>query len=80
MQRLYGSLLTYIDETMPRTGQSGLPADNVAKTIVHALTAKTPKTRYVVTKPGLSLLIHLFRLLPDRTRDRLLRQSLPKYP
>ena len=79
-QRLYGSLLTYVEDSMPRTGQSGLPADNVAKAVVHALTAKTPKTRYVVTKPGLSLMIHLFRLLPDRTRDRLLRQSLPKYP
>ncbi len=80
MQRLYGPLLTYVDDSMPRTGQSGLPADNVAKTVVHALTARTPKTRYVVTKPGLSLLTRLLRLLPDRTRDRLLRQSLPKYP
>ena len=80
MQRLYGPLLTYVEDSMPRTGQSGLPADNVAKTVVHALTARTPKTRYVVTKPGLSLLTRLLRLLPDRTRDRLLRQSLPKYP
>lgn len=79
MQRLYGPLLSYIDETMPRSGQDGLPADNVAKTVVHALTSKTPKTRYVVSKPGLSLLIRLLRLLPDRTRDKLLRQSLPKY-
>jgi NAD(P)-dependent dehydrogenase (short-subunit alcohol dehydrogenase family) len=80
MQRLYGPLLSYVDDSMPRTGQSGLPADNVARTIVHALTARTPKTRYVVTKPSLSLLIRLLRLLPDRTRDRMLRQSLPKYP
>src|SRR5713226_4530308 len=79
-QRLYGPLLSYVDDSMPRTGQSGLPADNVAKAVVHALTAKTPKTRYVVTKPGLSLMIRLLRLLPDRIRDRLLRQSLPKYP
>jgi NAD(P)-dependent dehydrogenase (short-subunit alcohol dehydrogenase family) len=75
-----GLLLPYVDETMPRTGQSGLPADHVAKTVVHALTSKRPKTRYVVTRPSLSLLIRLLRLLPDRTRDRLLRQSLPKYP
>ena len=80
VQRLYGPLLTYIDDSMPRTGQSGLPADDVAKTVVHALTTKTPKTRYVVTKPSLSLLIRLLRLLPDRTRDRLLRQNLPRYP
>ena len=79
-QRLYGPLLSYVDDSMPRTGQSGLPADKVAKAVVDALTAKTPKTRYVVTKPGLSLMIRLLRLLPDRTRDRLLRQSLPKYP
>jgi NAD(P)-dependent dehydrogenase (short-subunit alcohol dehydrogenase family) len=80
MLRLYGPLLSYVDDSMPRTGKSGLPADNVARTIVHALTARTPKTRYVVTKPSLSLLIRLLRLLPDRTRDRMLRQSLPKYP
>jgi NAD(P)-dependent dehydrogenase (short-subunit alcohol dehydrogenase family) len=79
-QRLYGPLLTYIDESMPRTGQSGLPADNVARVVVHALTAKTPKTRYVVTKTSLSLMIRLLRLLPDRMHDRMLRQSLPKYP
>jgi NAD(P)-dependent dehydrogenase (short-subunit alcohol dehydrogenase family) len=80
MQRLYGPLLTYVDDGMPRTGQSGLPADNVAKTVVHALTAKTPKTRYVVAKPSLSVQIRLLRLLPDRTRDRLLKQNLPSYP
>ena len=80
MQRHYGPLLPYVNDSIPRTEQSGLPADNVARTVVHALTARTPKTRYVVAKPGLSLLIRLLRLLPDRTRDRLLRQSLPKYP
>jgi len=78
--RLYGPLLTYIDDDIPRTGQSGLPADDVAKAVVQALTAKSPKTRYVVTKPSLSRQIHMLRLLPDRTRDRLLRQNLPKYP
>jgi len=80
MQRLYGPLLTYVDDSMPSTGQSGLPADDVAKTVVHALSTKTPKTRYVVTKPSLSRQIRLLRLLPDRTRDRLLRQNLPRYP
>lgn len=79
-RQLYGPLLTYVDDSMPRTGRNGLPADKVAKAVVHALTAGKPKTRYVVTKPGLSFMIRLLRLLPDRTRDRLLKQSLPNYP
>jgi NAD(P)-dependent dehydrogenase (short-subunit alcohol dehydrogenase family) len=79
-QRLYGPLLNYVVESIPRTGQNGLPADNVAKAVIHALTTKTPKTRYVVTKSSLSLMIRLLRVLPDKMRDRLLRQSLPKYP
>jgi NAD(P)-dependent dehydrogenase (short-subunit alcohol dehydrogenase family) len=80
MQRLYGPLQTYVDEGIPRTGQGGLPADDVAKAVVQALTAKSPKTRYVVTQPSFSRQIRMLRLLPDRTRDRLLRQNLPRYP
>ncbi len=45
----------------------------VVTAIVHALTARHPKTRYLVGQ-GASM-IRLLRLLPDRVRDGLLLRT-----
>jgi hypothetical protein len=44
----------------------------VAKVIEHAITARRPRTRYVITL-GARVLIGLRRLLPDRAFDAFLR-------
>jgi len=77
---LYGPIMPYIEDVTARAAKKGLSTDRVTKAVVHALQATTPKTRYVVTKPILALLIHLLMRLPDRTRDRLLTGRLPTYP
>ena len=78
--RLYGPILPYFEDVTARAVTKGLPTDHVTKAVVHALQATRPKTRYVVTKPILALLIFLLMKLPDRTRDRLLTGRFPTYP
>lgn len=72
--RLYGGLygaMAGLFET------HGIPAEEVAKAVAHALTARRPKTRYAVGTNAGS--VRLFRLLPDRLRDRLIRAGMPKW-
>jgi len=53
---------------------SDVPADVVARVVEHALTAKKPRTRYLVGTAA--LLRVLLGILPDRTRDRLITWRL----
>jgi len=78
--RLYGPILPYFEGVTARASTKGLSADHVAKAVVHALQATTPKTRYVVTKPIMAWLIRFLLMLPDRARDRLLTKRFPTYP
>ncbi len=57
-----------------RSARRGVPPDEVANAVEHALTAKTPKTRYVVG-PDARKRARVERL-PDRLRDRLLTRFL----
>jgi NAD(P)-dependent dehydrogenase (short-subunit alcohol dehydrogenase family) len=52
----------------------GVPADEVARVVEHALTAEKPRTRYIVG-PDAKRRARLQRL-PDRARDRLLQRFL----
>lgn len=49
--------------------RTALPPERVAKAVIHALTAKQPKTRYVVGRDAQTVLF-LKWLLPDRWFDR----------
>lgn len=51
--------------------------ETVAETIVTALSVEHPKTRYTVT-PSARILMGLFRWLPDRVWDRLMKGSFPQ--
>jgi hypothetical protein len=57
------------------------PPEAVAKVIQRALSARRPRTRYVVT-PGARAMIATRRLLPDRAFDALLRSQFrePRFP
>ena len=58
-----------------KLAQAGSPADEVAKRVAHALTAKRPKTRYLVGRNAL-VEAALARLVPDRVRDGLIARQL----
>lgn len=68
---LYGSALTAACKSALRSGKAGIPAEAVAKAVVHALTAKRPKTRYLVGRDA-RLAAVVSKFLPDRMRDWIL--------
>lgn len=76
-QRLYGPLLDALFDSLRRRTGRGIPAETVAAAVHHALSAPTPKTRYVI---GRSAHIRWWiERLPDRWRDRLMIGRMPKY-
>lgn len=67
---LYEQTLTSVAKTGIDIGNKGISAVIVAKAVAHALTAKTPKTRYLI---GLDAKIGaMLTLLPDKVRDRII--------
>jgi NAD(P)-dependent dehydrogenase (short-subunit alcohol dehydrogenase family) len=67
----YGAAMDTARKLAAQTGRRGIPADEVAKRVEHALTAKKPRTRYLVGKDALARSI-LENPLPDRFRDRII--------
>ncbi|HSS03556.1 MAG TPA: SDR family NAD(P)-dependent oxidoreductase [Solirubrobacterales bacterium] len=68
---LYGKSLATYREVGKRTGARGIPAEKVASTIEHALSARRPRTRYLVGKDARGQAL-LARVLPDRLLDWLI--------
>ena len=67
----YGPTLDIMIESVKQTGQRGIPAEQVARTVFRALTAARPKTRYLVgTDAKMAAL--LVKLLPDKWLDQLI--------
>jgi hypothetical protein len=54
-----------------KTGAEGFPPDHVARAVEHALTARKPKTRYLVGS-GAGFRAFLKTVLPDRFFDQLI--------
>jgi NAD(P)-dependent dehydrogenase (short-subunit alcohol dehydrogenase family) len=72
---LYGARLTrFASLAASRSATRAHPVESVAAAVEHALTAKTPKTRYLVG-PDAKMRARVQRL-PDRVRDRLLTRFL----
>lgn len=72
----YGRLLECVAERASRGGSRGLPADVVARVVEEALTARRPKTRYMVGRDA--RVRALFQHLPDRWRDRIIAWQLSR--
>jgi NAD(P)-dependent dehydrogenase (short-subunit alcohol dehydrogenase family) len=73
--QLYGVRVEKFRKLAAKRSQGkGVPPEEVAKAIEHALTAATPKTRYLVGRDA--KLRARVQNLPDRTRDRLLTRFL----
>ena len=71
----YGNVIERV-KARAINGMGGLPADEVARVVEHALTAERPKTRYLIGKDA--RVRAMLRLLPDRARDRLIAKQLSK--
>jgi NAD(P)-dependent dehydrogenase (short-subunit alcohol dehydrogenase family) len=69
-RELYGDKLPKMLAMAQRLADHGQPADNVAKVVERALTARRPRSRYVVGADARAL-ITLNQVLPDRAVDAL---------
>jgi NAD(P)-dependent dehydrogenase (short-subunit alcohol dehydrogenase family) len=73
-ERLYGDKVSRMSEVLEKIGARGVPPEQVAEAIGHALTAKRPKTRYLVGADARMTLL-MRRLVPDRMRDRIVARA-----
>jgi NAD(P)-dependent dehydrogenase (short-subunit alcohol dehydrogenase family) len=69
-QDLYGSMIAAIRTLALSRSKAGVPPGEVASAVAHALTAKRPKTRYLVGRDA--RIQAMLQLLPDRLRDGLI--------
>lgn len=74
-EALYGTAMDAVALAAKRTGERGLPPERVADVIARALTARRPRTRYLVGRDARAQLT-LRRLLPDRGFDRLIARVM----
>ena len=72
---LYGKTIGAMREAVQEFEEAGIPADEVAKVVEHALTATRPKTRYVVGRDA-QLQRVIAKVVPDRIRDGLVARQL----
>jgi NAD(P)-dependent dehydrogenase (short-subunit alcohol dehydrogenase family) len=73
-EELYGKSLARAEEMLGQNAERGAPPEKVAKVVVHALTARRPRTRYLVGADARTMAT-LKRVLPDRVRDRLVARA-----
>jgi NAD(P)-dependent dehydrogenase (short-subunit alcohol dehydrogenase family) len=71
---LYGGLMATVREETTGAARTALRAGAVVKAVEHAMTARKPKTRYVVGRDARLWL--LLNWLPDRWRDRLILSKI----
>lgn len=74
VDELYGERLTAFRRVAAAAGGRGEPPDEVAKAVEHALTAKHPRTRYLVGRDARRRA--RIERLPDRLRDRVIQRVL----
>jgi NAD(P)-dependent dehydrogenase (short-subunit alcohol dehydrogenase family) len=72
---LYGAGFAAIDKFISLGERSGVPPLEVARAVEHALTARRPKTRYVVGRDA-KMRLFLTRLLPTRVMDRVVVRAM----
>jgi len=72
---LYGGVLNTLREAISSMGSAGVAPEAVARVIEHALTARKPRTRYLIGREArIQAMLH--RLLPDRTLDALIARRI----
>jgi NAD(P)-dependent dehydrogenase (short-subunit alcohol dehydrogenase family) len=73
--RRYDTLVNAVRREAARAERDGLPPEAVAEAVGHALTARRPRTRYIVGRDARVRAV-LARVLPDRALDALVRRAL----
>jgi NAD(P)-dependent dehydrogenase (short-subunit alcohol dehydrogenase family) len=71
----YANLLKGMAKALRKQNQNAIPPELVAKAIIHALTAKKAKTRYVVDAATLGLFM-MRKFAPDEIGDKILLWAL----
>jgi hypothetical protein len=71
---LYDGLMAKVREETAEAARKALPVEAVVKAVEHAMTARKPRTRYLVGRDAWFWL--LLNLLPDRWRDRLILSKI----
>jgi NAD(P)-dependent dehydrogenase (short-subunit alcohol dehydrogenase family) len=75
VRRRYDGLIAGIVDLAERLARDGLPPEAVAEVVGDALTARRPRTRYVIGGQAKAQAV-LARLLPDRALDALVARAL----
>lgn len=75
---VYASALARLRAYMLHIGKTGLPPEKIGETIATALTAPTPKVRYVVSPSPFQVL--MTEILPKRTLDQIFGKRLGLLP
>ena len=70
---LYEADVAAMRQAMARFVRAAAPVDRVVRAVVHALTAKRPKTRYFLGW-RVRMPFKCLRMLPDRVRDWIVRR------
>jgi NAD(P)-dependent dehydrogenase (short-subunit alcohol dehydrogenase family) len=73
-RELYGWAFDAMRTVAEHAARTASPVEMVARAVAHALTAKRPKTRYLVGRDAERRA--LFQRLPDRLRDRIILNRL----
>jgi NAD(P)-dependent dehydrogenase (short-subunit alcohol dehydrogenase family) len=74
-EALYGKRIESFRGAVRRTAERGIPPEKVAGAVQHALTARHPRTRYLVGADARGQAL-LSRLLPDRLMDRVVARAM----
>lgn len=74
-EELYGETIERFRAAVIRTAERGIPPEKAAKAIAHALTARRPRTRYLVGADARGQAVAR-RLLPDRAFDAMVRRVM----
>ncbi len=72
---LYDADLTAMRAATRRLADGAMPVEKVVRAVLHALSARRPKTRYYITLQT-RLVFRPFKLVPDRIRDWLIRRGI----
>lgn len=75
MRMLYEPVVAGVRRVVEEAAKRAIPAEVVAKVVEEALTARAPKTRYLVGNDA-KLRAFMIKILPDRLSDKLLTKIL----
>jgi NAD(P)-dependent dehydrogenase (short-subunit alcohol dehydrogenase family) len=72
--RLYDAQIIAVRALVEKTANDATPADQIARAVSEALTAKRPKTRYLAGKDAKAIAA-MARVLPDGLKDRVVARK-----